>query len=160
MKDNVKFEIPLEIDIKSNKKELEEKSEIKLKNANNERKENKKLITGNTSKFKINKNYSLDYQYLLRKNINYKANELNLKNHYKNIKGSNMQKNIYVIIMIFFNLIIANDNNLIEYKFSNITLKIRGQGEKKILSDDFFNHKYKPDIIYINGNPFSPINYI
>ena len=130
MKDNVKFEIPLEIDIKSNKKErnkfeLEEKSEIKLKNANNEREENKILIIRDASKFKINTIDFLEYHYLLRNNINYKGNKLNIKKHYKNIKGINMQKNIYLIIMIFFNLITTNNNNLIEYKFSNITLKIR-----------------------------------
>ena len=52
--------------------------------------------------------------------------------------------------MLFFNLIMPN-NNIIEYKFSNITLKIEGPGFKSILSSSFNSSNY-PDIIYINGN--------
>ena len=50
--------------------------------------------------------------------------------------------------MIFFNLIISN-NNIIEYKFSNITLKIQGPGFSDILFSSFNS---LPDFIYINGN--------
>ena len=52
--------------------------------------------------------------------------------------------------MIFFNLIISN-NNMIEYKFSNITLKIRGPGFSDILYESYIINYYPPDIIYING---------
>ena len=50
--------------------------------------------------------------------------------------------------MIFFKIILSNNNN-IEYKFSNITLKIQ-PGYNKILSSEF-SRCYYPDIIYING---------
>ena len=52
------------------------------------------------------------------------------------------------MIMIFFNIIILS-NNMIEYKFSNITLKIQGYGDNNILSSEFSSNYY-PDIIYIN----------
>ena len=57
--------------------------------------------------------------------------------------------------MIFFNLIITN--NMIKYKYSNITLKIRGPGEQKILSSSFKPNCF-PNIIYINGNQNFTIN--
>ena len=60
--------------------------------------------------------------------------------------------------MIFFNLIISNNNN-IEYKFSNITLKIKGRGFQNILSWDFFKDYYPPDYIYINGIQNLTITY-
>ena len=61
--------------------------------------------------------------------------------------------------MIFFNLIIPN-NNIIEYKFSNITLKIQGPGFSNILgASNVFSNVYYPNIIYINGNPNYPITY-
>ena len=59
--------------------------------------------------------------------------------------------------MILLNLIIPH-NNMIEYKFSNITLKIKGSGNQKVLSKDF-NSSYYPDIIYINGNRETEIKY-
>ena len=52
--------------------------------------------------------------------------------------------------MIIFNLIIPS-NNMIEYKASNVILKIQGPGFRDVLSSNFFNNVYKPDIIYING---------
>ena len=51
--------------------------------------------------------------------------------------------------MILFNLIIPNIN-MIGYKFSNITLKVKGPGFSNITSS-YFNMSYYPDIIYING---------
>ena len=52
--------------------------------------------------------------------------------------------------MIIFNLITPS-NNMIEYKASNVILKIQGPGFRDVLSSNFFNNVYKPDIIYING---------
>ena len=166
MKNDVKLEISLERDIKSRKEtmnelELEENFELGLKITNNKREDKRILIQENVpeNKIDINQNYSLEYKNKLRKDLNNTGNKVNLKKHYKNNnKRINTNKNIYIIIIIFFNLIIQN-NNKIENKFSNITLKIRGPGEQNILNEYYFNHFYKPNIIYINGNFTETITY-
>ena len=48
--------------------------------------------------------------------------------------------------------------NIIEYKYSNITLKIRGPGFNNILSPNFYSNCY-PDEIYINGIRNHSINF-
>ena len=60
--------------------------------------------------------------------------------------------------MIFFNLIIPN-NNKNEYKFSNITLKIKESGEHDILFSNFY-YSNPPDIISLNGKQKNSKNYI
>ena len=47
---------------------------------------------------------------------------------------------------------------MIEYKFSNITLKIQGKGNQNVLNHYFFLYIKKPDIIYINGVEQTEIN--
>ena len=47
---------------------------------------------------------------------------------------------------------------MIEYHFSNITLKVKGPGYSPILNSYFFN-SHQPDIIYINGNQPPSIAY-
>ena len=167
---NVKLEVPPEKDIKLKKEEinqleLEEKSETKFKNINHKRKEkirkfknykmNEQIIQMNMNKIGFQ-----EYKNILRKDLNDKGNKVNIKKYYINNDNEhqiNIKKNIYIIIMIFFNLIIPN-NNTIEYKFSNITLKIHSSGFNNILSSKF-NNIYYPDIIYINGNPIYTITY-
>ena len=61
------------------------------------------------------------------------------------------------LIMIFFNLIIPN-NNMIKYKTSEIILKIQGTGYQNILSSFFSTSSY-PNNIYINGIEKNSINY-
>ena len=162
---NVKLEKLLEKDIKLKKEginqlEFKEKSELEIKNINNnieeKRREEKNLLKGEAPPIETDKNKN-DFQYYknkIRKDSNYEEIKINIKKYYKyNNKRNiiNIKKNIYIIIMIFFNLIISN-NNIIEYKFSNITLKIKGPGFSDILYSSFNN---LPDIIYINGNPNS-----
>ena len=80
---------------------------------------------------------------LLRKNLNYKPKKVD-------IKRKKFQNNIiiiiYIIIINSFSLLLP----LIESKFSNITLKIKGPGFKYILSIDA-EERYYPNITYING---------
>ena len=157
--ENIKLEILLEKNIKSdreeiNELELERKFELELKNKNNKREEKRReeLIKGEAPKNKIIKikNSLLYDKNIIRKDLDYKGNKVNINKYDKNNRNIiNIKKNIYIIIMIFLNLIITN-NNIIEYKFSNITLKIRGPGYQYILSSSFYK-KYYPDIIYING---------
>ena len=59
--------------------------------------------------------------------------------------------------MTFFNLIISN-KNIIEYRTSSITLKIKGKGNKNIFSS-YFDSRYYPDIIDINGVQQTPNTY-
>ena len=160
----VKLEMTLEKDIKLKKEEinqieLEEKSETKFKNTNNKSKEKRRTYKKNKlNAYRIemseNKIMFQEYKNILKKDLNYKENKLKIKKYYKNNNKRNkinIKQNIYIIIMIFFNLLISN-NKLIEYKFSNITLKIQGPGFSDIFSSEF-NRAYYPDIIYINGNP-------
>ena len=107
-----------------------------------------------------NKNCIKENKNKLRKDLNYKVNKGKIKKCYKNNNKRdiiNIKKNIFIIIMIFFNLILPN-NNRIEYKFSNITLKIRGPGFGDVLYS-VLSRIYYPNIIYINGNQNQTITY-
>ena len=94
---------------------------------------------------------------------------VNNKNESKIINKQNKRKNIQnVLINHYYNnnnisiiiiklLLIININsqilshnklNIILFKFSNVTLKIKGPGNKKILG---FGSNYYPSTIYING---------
>ena len=53
--------------------------------------------------------------------------------------------------MIFFTLIVQN-NNMIEFKFSNITLIIRGPGFSNILYSSFINNRNR---IYISKSKYN-----
>ena len=121
---NVMLEMLFEKNIKSDIKEIKE---LELKIIREKRRE--EIIKGKAHQIKMNnnKNGFLYDKNIVRKDLDYKGNKVNIKKYYKNnIKKNkiNIKKNTYIIIMIFFNLIISNNNN-IEYKFSNITLKIR-----------------------------------
>ena len=64
-----------------------------------------------------------------------------------------------IIIINLFQILSSNKVFLNEMKFSNITIKIRGKGTKKILSTypEYFNSNYFPNEIYINGNKKTPV---
>ena len=120
-------------------------------------KEKKKLYNRNKIKIKMNVNNKRFFEFikLIKKDLYYKGKKLHIKNYFKrnNKKNriTNIKKKTCVILLIFFN-IIATNNNKIEFKFSNITLKIIGPGYQNILSSSFNSNNY-PNIIYINGNP-------
>ena len=109
-----------------------------------------------------NKNGFIDYKNISGKDSNYKGKKGNNKKDNKNNNKRNRiskKENTYLIItLIFFNLIISN-NNIIENNFSDITLKVKGPGFSYILHPNFFNN-HKPDIVYINGNQNSTITNI
>ena len=83
-------------------------------------------------KNKINKIGFSDCKNLSGTYLNYKGKKGNIKNCKTNKnkrKQNNNKKNADLIrIMIYFNLKISN-NEMIKYKFSNITLKIQGPGD-------------------------------
>ena len=167
MKTDAKLGIPFKKDIKSKKEaihqlELDEKFELGPKCTNNNRKEKRgeektKFIKGEALEIKMNtnKNGFDEYKNILRKDLNNKGNKTNLKKYFKNIKRLNIPNNIYIII-IFFSLIIPN-NNMIEYKSSEIILKIRGQGEQNILNSNLVTSEY-PNRMEINGIPLEFTN--
>ena len=94
-------------------------------------KEKKKLYNRNKIKIKMNVNNKRFFEFikLIKKDLYYKGKKLHIKNYFKrnNKKNriTNIKKKTCVILLIFFN-IIATNNNKIEFKFSNITLKIIG----------------------------------
>ena len=109
-----------------------------------------------------------------RNEIESKPN-LFLHQHRKNIKSKSKKrekekflKMIQLIkhIMLFRILILTdffipifqkNKFNIIELNYSNITLKIKGTGSKKIFHDEnaFFNSRYYPGQIYANKRIYS-----
>ena len=96
---------------------------------------------------------------------NKSRNYLNLNEYILNIKNNiiSFSNNIiYSIIIISLIQIVLSNNNLkfIEYKFSNITLKINGFGYKNVFtSSSSFNSDYYPNMIYINGKKQASIKY-
>ena len=68
-----------------------------------------------------------------------------------------------MVIKIYFLhiVILKNKISLVEYKSYNITLKIKGIGTKKIFSSDsyYFEPKYYPNEVYINGNIQNNVSY-
>ena len=94
--------------------------------------------------------------------INYENNIIyaKTKNRIEN-KIKTIQSKIYNIIklILMINLIIqksiSNKSNLLEYNFSNITLKIKGIGYRNILGNVNgcqFNISNYPNEVYINGD--------
>ena len=95
------------------------------------------------------------------------------RNKYPFISQKKMQrKNILVNYLRVFKLLIVinlfsqtfeenNNFNSIECRFSNITLKINGNGIKMIFNSNIslFKTSYYPDIIYINGEKQLEVNH-
>ena len=122
------------------------------------------------SYFEKVKNYFFEDKNKLRTDLNLKKEKLCIKIHNKNIKDNIITKEnssinnikiiLNIIIMISFIQIMLLNNELdfIKYKFSNITLKIKGTGNKNVLSTSSnFNERYNPNMIYINGQNQLPV---
>ena len=82
--------------------------------------------------------------------------DINIKERNNKIKINNR----FIIIYIIINLIILSNNN----KYSNITLKIKGNGYNNIFTTgtecyDSFKSSNYPNEIYINGKKQNNINY-
>ena len=158
MKDT-KLEMTTEREIQPGKKgpnlpELAGKSDAELKNKRRKekrREEKIKIIKGEKPQIEedINKNGFFDDKNISGKDSNYEGKKGKIKKYNKRYCINNKSKTFLIITMIFFNLIIPN-NNMIEYNDSYITLKIQGPGFSNILSSDFLNSNY-PNNIYING---------
>ena len=115
-------------------------------------------IKEDKSKINIKRNCFYAHKNISRKDLNYKLKNDKMKKKYKkNIKRNNIMK---LIMIIAFNSIIAT-NNIIDYKFSNITLKVKGPGYSYIFTEyRAFKKEYYPHMIYINGIETSNISYI
>ena len=113
-------------------------------------------------------------KHIIRKDINFNKTILIEKgNNNKNRKNNNIIRNIILfrnLIIIYLIIIISvlqllspkNKVDIIQLKFSNITLKINGIGSsKKVFNSNTgeFNTIYYPNIIYINGEKKDTINY-
>jgi len=68
-------------------------------------------------------------------------------------------RNIYLIIIISLLHFSNNNKKFIEYKFSNITLKINGNGTKNIFTSTREYFSSYPNMIYINGIKQPTITY-
>ena len=67
----------------------------------------------------------------------------------------------YIILLNLFNNIFMNNKiSLIEYTSYNITLKIKGIGNKQIFCSWYqFQNKYYPNEVYINGYNQSTVTH-
>ena len=97
--------------------------------------------------------YCTNYKY----NIIYANNKNRIENKIKIFQSKIYNTIIKLVLMI--NLIIqksiSNKSNLLEYNFSNITLKIKGIGHRNILGNVKrfqFNSSNYPNEVYINGD--------
>ena len=133
---------------KISKLKLEEKSSLELKNLMKRKKieEVIKLTQTETQQIQMNidKNDLAENKFILRKVYNKIKLLKPCNNNIRNIKV-----NTYIIEIIFISLLISI-NNIIEYNSFEIKLKLQRIGYSNILSS-FFNKRYYPDIIYING---------
>ena len=79
----------------------------------------------------------------------------------RNIKINCIKIIKYIILFNLFNNIILNNKiSLIEYKSFNITLKIKGIGNKNIFSSNSnFKTVYYPNEVYINGYKTNAVTY-
>ena len=137
---NDKIEFEKEITIKE--REMinleEEKNQLDLKNIKSN------LIQN------INKSGYFENKKLLRNDSNCEVKKVNIE---RKIFKLYIKIIIYIIINSCTILLSNNNNFLFESKFSNITLKIKGIGNKNILGTNTnnFNKNYYPNLIYING---------
>ena len=109
-------------------------------------------------------------------NINGKTKKINdnirIANNSKNKRKNKILRNIIhvrnniiiikllIIIKLFIQILPYNKNNWINIQFSNITLKIKGTGNKNVFSNiSDFTKDYYPNFVYINGNKQETVNH-
>ena len=150
---------------------LKEKNKLKLKNIEQNmnkgikeeifisscnRENNIALNKVNSVEIKINRNKNgyFEDKKLLGNDLNYKVKRVNIK---RIIVKYYLIINIFILIIpYFFSILLSYSNKFFfESKFSNITLKIKGTGDKYILSISdsgtySFNKSNYPNMIYIN----------
>ena len=109
---------------------------------------------------RIINNYKNRFNEIKRELQNNSSEKIKIENnHYKkkkelNYKEKNRKIINFICLLIMINLIMQvlsiNKIYLIEYKYSNVTLKIKGKGIKNIYDVSFF--KDYPNEVFINGN--------
>ena len=122
-----------------NKPRLEDKEKIQII------KEDAPLIED-----EINKNFFFDFKNISEKDLNYKGKKGNIKKFKRNIISNYKNINL-IILLIFFNLIISN-NNKIEYKISKIKLKIKNTGFSDILNSNLIRNQVDNYILDLSYN--------
>ena len=127
--------------------------------------EHSKFIDKAKLKIENEKIFKLDESSRKKYYINNKHNSkiiINSRQNYDIRKQFEVFKNkIQMIIINFlflFQIIINNDRFLFNFYSNEITLKIRGNGNKKILSDSFSREQY-PQKVEINGRIRTDITY-
>ena len=70
-------------------------------------------------------------------------------------------KHILLLLNLFKKIFVYNKISDFEYNSYNITLKIKGTGNKQIFSShtDFFKSEYYPNEVYINGNQQNDVSH-
>ena len=113
---STKLEISPEEDVEllkqePNQSELEDKSESEPKNREEKRRE-EKIVKRDVQRIETNKNKNgfLYYKNVSEKNSNYEGNKRNKKN--KRDKINKKMNALIIITIIFFNLIIPNNNKM------------------------------------------------
>ena len=121
----------------------------------------------NILKSSLEKTGKTKFDYIKTNIIHYEKND---NSKLANIRGNNIfikdlikiSNNMIITLFIIINLIIQIFSyNKIEFlytKYSNITLKIKGEGIKKILNS-YFVKSYPPYQVYINENLQNTVNY-
>ena len=106
-----------------------------------------------------------------RKVINNKYNNTREKledkkiniNKGKRIRFSNYKINFMIFILInsFIHVLQNSKYFLLELNYSNITLKIKGKGDKKVFTDQkqWFKESFYPNEVHINGNKQNKVNH-
>jgi len=136
-------------------KQIKERINIKTKEINkmNENMNDKNLDISGKNK-KIIKTYKSIFFYTQDNYINDKY-LLYIQNNFK------IYFSIFTLLLIpsinFFKFFIESNRKSYLFKSYEISLKIKGNGNFKILSDSFFD-KYKPSEIYINNGTQNDIN--
>ena len=92
-----------------------------------------------------------DHCKIVQKNNDIIKNIMHKKNNFWLIK-------LLLIFNLFLRVLPFNNINSIEFKYSNITLKVNGIGDKKVFNTILVDRYYYPNEIYINGKNQNEVN--
>ena len=158
-KNNIKNQTSLGTSSFSSEKRREEKRRKEKRREEKRREEKKLIIPGEALRIKRVKDKNSFFE-----DKNKSGKYLGLKEFIINLRNLFRNNNIYLILLIIslIQIVLSNHNiKYIEYKFSNITLKINGVGNKTVFTSySDFKEEYYPNVIYINGIKQSTITYI
>ena len=120
----------------------------------------RKYIKVNIRLIPERKNKNVSYGYL-DVNLQRKKDNKYYGKRIRKIKETDIIFMFVIIIELIIQILSFKKFFLIEYGFSNITLKINGIGRKNIFcfNSTLYKRKYYPNEIYINGEKQNIINY-